>query len=301
MSSTTSILSFPPNAVLRSVAGAMNCHDQDIVVQLPRDTTWKAATSAVLQALDEAAVDGPVVMFGPRSRQTREYLKRAALTEQKNSSISYSSTPLPLRNAVLASSLPDPKPMSSANRAKLKEMILKGPALDRDPYPIRLPPFTDEQTLAVIPGVLVLRGVEAADGEEVCRISNDAMLFDTGAQTSCITDDLLPASFVAYLDDPMHDRHRFGTSVKVHVCAAFAFGDQAPLDMDCIFTVVNKLNMPNQRSGIILGQHTLLESLQYRVVPRRVLQAQGRHVANGEWGDIIVDGYVDVDGRYISV
>jgi hypothetical protein len=129
-----------------------------------------------------------------------------------------------------------------------------------------------------------------------CLVVNDRMLFDTGAHVSCITDDLLSESFVRYLDEPVHDPYRSSVngSVQVQASAVVAFGDQPPLIVDCIFVVLMKEAVPNQRSGIILGQSTLLNRLQYRSIPRDVLRARGETVEDGVWGDIQLEGYVNL-------
>ncbi|KAI9670797.1 MAG: uracil DNA glycosylase [Caeruleum heppii] len=137
--------------------------------------------------------------------------------------------------------------------------------------------FIDEEYLAAIPGVLILRGVDAQPDEPECIIQNGSMLFDTGAHTFCITDDMLPESFTSYLDNPIHDPYRgtLSASVKVQVSATVAIGKQPPLNIDCVFTVVKKASVPNKRSGIILGQCSLLDRLQYHVLPGHVLRARG--------------------------
>jgi hypothetical protein len=97
----------------------------------------------------------------------------------------------------------------------------------------------------------------------------------------------------------MHD------SVKVQVSAIVAFGDQPPLQLDCVFVVLSKERVPNQRSGIILGQCSLLDRLQFRAIPRSVLRPtrhrrRGQTVDDDVWGDIQREGYASLFDTYIE-
>ncbi|KAI9676367.1 MAG: hypothetical protein M1817_000524 [Caeruleum heppii] len=97
-------------------------------------------------------------------------------------------------------------------------------------------------------------------------------------------------SFARNLGDSIHDSYRDTLSafVEVQIPAVIAFGKQPPLEIECVLTIVKKDSVPNQRSGIILGQYSLLDRLRYRVLPRHVLRARGH--ANNErvWGDIVL-------------
>ena len=293
---------FPPNTVLRAVAGSLNALDDGVVVCTPRLTTWMNATEAVLIALRNAGADHHVYIHPPRQRGVIEALKRIALEDRTNEASSSTNQPLPLRNAVSVSSLPIPPRSAPEARAKLRENARNDSSVYRDPYPLSFAPKYDERHLAAVPGCITLSAFDGMPNDLECLVVNDRMLFDTGAHASCITDDLLPESFVRYLDEPVHDPYRSSVngSVKVQVSATVVFGNQPPLNMDCVFIVHKKEAMPNQRSGIILGQSSVLNRLQYRCIPRDVLRARGETVQDGVWGDIQLEGYVNVLDDYIA-
>ena len=55
-------------------------------------------------------------------------------------------------------------------------------------------------------------------------------------------------------------------------------------------------SLPNGFSGVILGQRTILDSLECHVVPARVLRAQGTDIED-QWGEIRLLGRV-IDEQY---
>ncbi|KAI9880718.1 MAG: uracil DNA glycosylase [Pleopsidium flavum] len=296
--STSHPLSFPPSHVLRAVATSMNWRDRDIVVNVEREMTWRSATAAVLDALGDR--DGPVHISAPRLRGAKEYIKRLAL-EQVTPSGSGNIHGLPLRNAPDLASLPHPKPTSMSARAKLKEDLRREPIPDREPYLLRITATAEDRWLPSIPGTIEISGVDSVPDDPQITLSRSDILIDTGAHVSTITDDLLDDTFREYLSDSIHDPYRSSTGVTVQLAGVFAFGDQPALEMDCIFQVVPLDSVPNQRSGIILGQNSVIDSIEYSSRPRKTLIARGEKVLDTVWGDIVVDGYVNVDGDYVTI
>jgi hypothetical protein len=78
-----------------------------------------------------------------------------------------------------------------------------------------------------VPDQIRISGIDAplhgADNIS-CIIDSEEMLFDTGAHVSCITDDLLPETFVQYLVSLIHAPYRGpSSSTKVQVAVVFAF------------------------------------------------------------------------------
>lgn len=292
-------LSYPPSHVLRQVASSMNWHDRDIIVKVERDTTWQLATTTVLNALGDR--DGPVFITPPRSRRAREYIKRLAL-EEATSSGSRTIHGLPLRNAPDLAALPQPKPTSMSARTKLKENLQREPIPDREPYLLCITAMAEDRWLPSIPGNVKITGIEPiSDDDPTLVISRSDILFDTGAHVSTITDDLLSDEFREYLSHSIHDPYRSSTGVTVQVTCVIAFGVQPALEMECAFRVVPVDSVPNQRSGIILGQNTVIDSIEYSSRPRKTLIARGEEVADSVWGDIVIDGYVNVDDDFVKL
>ena len=289
---------YPPSHVLRAVASAMNWHDRDIVVNVQRHMTWRSAMTAVLDALGDR--DEPVYISSPRPRGVAAYIRRHA-REEMSGSESGNLRGVPLRNAPDLASIPHPKPTSLSARAKLKENLQREPFPDRDPYLLQFTATAEDKWLACIPGVVEISGIDSTTHDPKVTVSDSNVLFDTGAHISTITNDLLNDEFRDHLSSTINDPYRSKNGVTVQVAATLAFGDQPPLEMDCLFHVIPRDSVPNQRSGIILGQHTMIDSIQYSSRPRKTLITRGEKVMDTVWGDIVVGGYVTVDGDYVTL
>ncbi len=277
----------------------MNWRDDDIEVETQQWMTWQSATKAVLKALGDR--DEPLLITAPRPRGAREYLKRLALEAVKYEREGATIRGLPLRNAIDHTLLPRPKPTTLAARNKLKADLLRTPLPDRQPYLIGVTATAGDRWLPCVPGTVTINGIDSEPDDPTVTLSRADLLFDTGAHVSSITDDLIDNKFRTYLKHPIHDPYRSTFGVAVQAAAVFAFGDGPAVEMDCVFRVVPVDSMPNRRSGIILGQNTLIDSIQYTSVPRRVLIARGEDVPDTVWGDIKVNGMVNVDGGYITL
>lgn len=246
---STPALSFPPSHILRTVANSMIWNDRDIVVNVEPRMTWQSATAAVLHALGDR--DEPVYIMSPRPRGAREYIKRLALEERAYAE-SGNIHGLPLRNAPDLASLPHPKPTSMSARAKLRDNLRNDPIPDREPYLLDITATAEDRWLPSIPGTVKITGIHPVpENDPEITLSRSDILFDTGAHISTITEDLLDSRFREYLSQSFHDPYRSSSGVAVQGAALFAFGDQPPLEMDCIFQVVPLDSVPNHRSGII--------------------------------------------------
>jgi hypothetical protein len=71
--------------------------------------------------------------------------------------------------------------------------------------------------------------------------------------------------------------------------------------MDLVAWVVDKNALPNARSVIILGQKGYIDAFQYRSIPRSILEAKGETINKRFWGDLILEGYVDLDGTFKEI
>lgn len=68
----------------------------------------------------------------------------------------------------------------------------------------------------------------------------------------------------------IHDNYRSADGTSLQVSATFSFADRT-IHMSCIFRVVSRAQVPNQRIGIILGQHTLIDHMIYTAISRSFL------------------------------
>lgn len=71
--------------------------------------------------------------------------------------------------------------------------------------------------------------------------------------------------------------------------------------MDLVAWVVDKNALPNARLGIILGQKGCIDALQYRSIPRSTVEAKGETIDKRFWGDLILEGYVDLNGTFKEI
>lgn len=285
-------ITLPPNVILRQVATSMNGKVDNIVVTIPDITTWGSAVEMSMSAMNEKS-EHRLLLFHPKSREVKNELRKLARQYVAESK----SLPLQIRNAETAERLPPSKKPSTAVKRILKENA-KLTEPDRNPY-VTMKSRVDEKHLAFIPGRLTLSGLDAEDDSLTEEILCSRCLWDTGAQACSISEDLLSDAFLAYLRDPVHDPYRNSNVPAVQVDASFGFSNSS-ISISTIFTVLPLSKIPNQRSGIILGQNAFINHILYRAVPRAILEAKGEHVEEGVWGDIVVEEIVE-GGQITSV
>lgn len=165
------------------------------------------------------------------------------------------------------------------------------PEPSRNPF-ITNKPGVDDRYLACVSGKLILSGLDAEDDGLEEEIIWSKCLWDTGAHTCSISDDILSEDFRAYLQDPVHDPYRNSNVPVVQVDASFGLS-KANVSISTVFTVLPLSKIPNQRSGIILGQSAFMNHLSFRAIPRAILEAKGESVSEGIWGDIVVEEIVE--------
>ncbi|KFY61018.1 hypothetical protein V496_05181 [Pseudogymnoascus sp. VKM F-4515 (FW-2607)] len=124
---------------------------------------------------------------------------------------------------------------------------------DMNFFPVILTASIYERTLPIVKVSLVLRGVDNDDSTTAQEILNTTMLWDTGAQSTLISKDLLSDAFRAYLNRPQHDPYRNNDATRVQIEVRIAFSN-LEFELVVIGYVVPKGQMPNQTSFIIFGQ-----------------------------------------------
>ncbi|OBT45219.1 hypothetical protein VE00_03607 [Pseudogymnoascus sp. WSF 3629] len=126
------------------------------------------------------------------------------------------------------------------------------------------------------------------------------MLWDTGAQSTIISEDLVSDDFKRYLAQPSHDPYRNKDATRVQIDIRIALSN-TEIEIDAIDYVVPKEQVPNQTSFVIFGQSQCINSIRYMSVPRAILMAKGRDISEEAWGEIVVYEYVNDLGDLISV
>ncbi|KAI9771680.1 MAG: uracil DNA glycosylase [Geoglossum simile] len=282
-----------PSELLRQVSASMNGRHEDITVNLPVQTTWKASLSAVSAALGD--VDEPIHLFPQRRSTSRRVLREVALETVRLWDSEPSSPGYPIRSSVDIKTLGIPKRASPSVRQVLKENIKSWPDNLPEPYLLRLNAGLCERTLATVSGRMTLSGIDAGLRDPEFVLESDDFFWDTAAHTSIIVEDLLPTGFREYLNSPQNDPYRSGSQIRIQVSAFIGFSNHH-LEINTIFIVVPRSVVPNSRIGIILGQKLLIDRLKYRSIPKCLLVAkEERDIPEGIWGDLILEEYLDTD------
>jgi hypothetical protein len=198
---------------------------------------------------------------------------------------------------------PEPSfsPNSRQRLHKLFEEAKQSGVLDFEPYRILVKPI---QFQSYLPMVMASTTIELLDGDDsddtTCKIPNMRCLWDTGAHFPTITEDVLAPSFLKQIRSEEYAATYGGgpDNPVVQVAIALQFSNSNHT-LEGIAIVRPAGSLQNGFSGMILGQHSLLNSIEYHVVPAQVLRAKGVD-AQGSWGEIRLLGHV-FDEEYKSL
>ena len=64
-------------------------------------------------------------------------------------------------------------------------------------------------------------------------------------------------------------------------------------EISTIFLVVPSSDIPNKRSGVILGQHGFMNQIMVETIPRSILVKRVEEVGETVWGDIRIKAALD--------
>jgi hypothetical protein len=300
-SDTTMTRVLPASDAILQISSSMHMIQPQPLVTVPIYTTVQAALSCVASAL--GTVDGSVVFFPRRTERQRQILRETALQNVKDWESSQSSNApraspaLPIRSSVDMKTLGYPKPSSQITRDKLKE---NAKDLDfRQPYAMTIRASLMDKTLPTIKGNIRLRPLDTPESDGGFRLPEHDMLWDTGAQQTFITEELLSTEVQKSLRNPSHDIYRVGNGLRLQMEAYIGLSNAA-VSITAIVMVVPKSEMPNEFVGIILGQSFCIDRLAYRSVPRCILKARGEDVADDVWGDIVAEEYIDEEENHVK-
>lgn len=284
-------ISLHPSDLLRQLAGSMNWRDLPRVI-LPHATTWSLVVSAV-QASIRGKENELVLLHTPVPKSANERLRQIAL--QCPGGPSVQNVPSPIRSNIDLSNFPEPRKPSAALLAVLKETAKNVSVAD--PYVTNVSVGLEDGHLPLIAGRLHLSALDGFEDHPQEMIASSMCLWDTGSHCSLISEDLLSPTFREFLNHPVHDPYRRpGAQNILQVNAWFRFSNHAA-EISTIVTVLPVSHIPNSRSGVILGQQAFMAMMVVRCVPRSILLAKGEQVADNEWGDIVVEEYIDCLGE----
>jgi hypothetical protein len=201
-----------------------------------------------------------------------------------------------LPGALTLKETPPPSP-SPERRRKLRDLAREFSFSEwRDPYilPLRMGIFENYLPATVGSAHLVAFDAEPDDKTAAVTISHTSMIWDTAAHMTIISEDLIPPSFRDYINDAdYHELYGSADGLSVQISLGIQFSN-TQYYLEGIAVVRPQHTLPNNFSGIILGQHSLLDQIEYHVAPRKVLEARGIPVESDVWGDVnLVE-----DGQY---
>ena len=82
-------------------------------------------------------------------------------------------------------------------------------------------------------------------------------------------------------------------NVGVHVDAVFSLSNKT-FEISTIFRVLPSSDIPNKRTGIILGQHGFIERMMVETIPRSILLKRGEQIDETVWGEIRIKAVLDL-------
>lgn len=285
---------YSPNTVLNAVSERL--HDS-CNLRVTLSTTHPTCEEA-LQATARC-VHGNLsrIALPTTNPAIRERLRAMALENvQKSNENIRPSNPRPIRTSAKLNSNDLPTLPSPEERAMLKKFLLKENrkiSPPRQPYVVNLHALSVEDDLASLIGNVTLSAIDHEDGMPYFSLADAEILWDTGAHATFIAKDILSEDFQQHLADPVHDCYRCETTTRIQISFRLEFTNTI-FELNTVAFVVDKETVPNMPSGIILGQRGCINRMQYRSIPRLLVEAQGGTIDPKFWGDIVIEGYVDL-------
>ncbi|KAI9780191.1 MAG: uracil DNA glycosylase [Candelina submexicana] len=279
-------ISLPPNEILINVVHALNGRVDNLTREVNVHTTCNKAISHVQSLLENH--DRPLRLNQIRSRRQKQKLKELA---QSANNPNQPLGPLRIRNAIPASQLPNPKRATLEERKVLKESFPKEAAMNK-PF-IMTRASLEDQKLATISGEITLSAIDGEETDPTVEIRNDNCLWDTGAQYCSISADLVTRIDPSFLDLEVHEQYRMHSHVGVQVDAVFSLSNKT-FEISTIFLVLPSSDIPNKRTGIILGQHGFMDRMMVETIPRSILLKRGEQIEETVWGEIRIEAMLDL-------
>jgi hypothetical protein len=228
-----------------------------------------------------------VVFIKPLSKATQTAARNLALAPPP-------SNPLAIRTNT-NNPLPDPLTLSTKQKGALKKLAVETILLPGAPYLLTLHSRLAEAYLPSLTGRMVLTGLDSNDQSPMASVTTNKIYFDTGAHISVMSDDLVTEEFRQYLQLEENAPYLQDSGSKVQVSASLRFSNNH-FTLAFIILVVPLDKMPNRFSGVLLGQRTFIDRLQFEMIPRNLLVAREQNIPDEFWGDILIKAFMDLEG-----
>lgn len=268
-------------------------------IQIPPKTMWTVilnTASESLRSVDQSFDLGSQPRANPNRALRQIALSRVNVPSSSKHDGHALGLPIRIWENVGAPKVP-PKSENVAPKLSKSAQILGN---QPQPYIQTIHAQITERTLPTIPAGVRLTGIDGDYHDPHQVFSSIEILWDTGAHSCIVVDEMLSAEFRHYLKSPIHDPYRCDSGVRVQVDASISFSNIL-LKISCICLVVPRSMVPNRRVGMILGQSGAIDRIVYTSVPNANLVARGEQVPETVWGDLCLEEYVDLDGEVQKV
>lgn len=269
-------------------------------IQIPPKTMWTVildTASESLRSVDQSFDLGSQSRAKPNRTLRQIALSRVNVPSSSKHDEHAVGLPIRIWENVRAPQVP-PKSEKVAPKklSKFAQILGNQP----QPYIQTIHAQITERTLPTIPAGVRLTGIDGDYYDPHQVFTSIEILWDTGAHSCIVVDEMLSAEFRQYLKSPIHDPYRCDSGVRVQADASISFSNTL-LKISCICLVVPRSVVPNGRVGMILGQSGAIDRIIYKSVPKANLVARGEQVPETVWGDLCLEEYVDLDGEIQKV
>ncbi|KAH0555787.1 hypothetical protein GP486_006268 [Trichoglossum hirsutum] len=292
----TGVISITADEVLRQTARNIIGTSPFPVMTVECHTTRSKISHAIADALKHD--HGKVFIHEPNTGKNREIRRQMAKEMLDIGSDRKENRPI---QTGTGTSLPTPPtPTKMLREAMRKLATMPDDAAGRDPYLVSLPAWVTESYLPSLSGGLYLEGIEAEERDPNDLVSTDKIYWDTGAHKCIMSEDLCSSEFLGYLrTNPDNAPYTIADRglLRVACYAKLQFSNTSltlPMTMEIRPTAL----MPNGITGVLLGNQSFMQFLQWETIPRSILVARGHTIAEEQWGVINIKAYLNVlDGQ----
>ncbi|EFW98843.1 uracil-DNA glycosylase [Grosmannia clavigera kw1407] len=306
---------FSVHAILSRAGNALQQADAELDIKLPIPLPKLPQLLAAVQPTllsSKIAPNIDVSVSHKLSAEGRAKLRQLAnemrvLCFQESNAIPPRTLPIYTSEALADTAVP--KPLTPEKREKVKAMfhdLLTSKKDIPDPY-LSIPVSLEDQFVPSVKGNVEISAVDDDGQMPTKHLNGMDCLWDTGSQHTIVSEDILGRDFGDFLHNNeinkpyIHTMERVGGILtKVQVSALIKISNGS-FQFDTIALVVPLRAIPNQRSGIIIGQKGVIERIQYVSIPRSIMKAEGADPGEGYWGTFNVDKYLDVCDEMIRV
>lgn len=191
-----------------------------------------------------------------------------------------------------------PKPLNPGQRARLKEVFSDVLSISKTPSPHYKLNNLAVSNLPAVECTIALAAIDHEDPMPQDVIICQNALWDTGADMTYITDDMLSQDFRRFVnEDDVNARYQRDESTLVQISCMLEFSNKTIIQLDTVAAVIPRAFAPNGRSGVLLGQRGVIDSLEYMSVPQKSALKRDPTFPKDRWGYFNIISYCDTDGE----